>query len=683
VKSPCYLTDTSSNDIFINLSNKGLPLFFEGHIPALAQQIQQLLPAAKPPLPLRISLLVTLLQSDSNKQLEALYSALYAEKDYEACCACVGGAISLIWEKGGTLRDYTPWLKRGETLLTYACQRPLLAQSYLLLQKGLAEMTGSGNLNSANQCYQQQRILAEKADSPPLMIVGSSGHAYTLCWSGNLSKAEFLLLDMEPHLANPCVSPLFVAQHQITLAIVRTIQGKTEDAISILSKVLEHPLFPQSPPSLQLLTLNHLLETHIVAGNLPETKKIAEQIRQLAVPTQMNFHRCYLNFSLGEAALAEQRPQKALSHAEEAIHRADIGGHIIGARMSALLYGQALSDMRRDDEALQHFDWWIQQWVDADYNLIAALGYLEVAAIYARKKDRKNGQEFWEKAHGTLPIGEKMFHMYRSVVFYANLKEQLFSSPADFKECDLPVRVTCLGKFSLQINGEKFHNQNWRGRQTKLLLKALITLGGKEVPASTLSSLLWPDADGDNAINSLNVTLNRLRKVGSKKTGKTIPWVIVQNQKLSLKKDICCVDALIFQQQITTALKMKKNIPSLKQAVDLYSGNYLEGDADHSWVFSFRNRLLGYYIRGVLELTKQLTQKGETTETIRLLEQAIGYDPANENLYLELMRVYDSEKNLGKALDTYERAQKFLVKKFNASPSPPLQDLAYKLGLKL
>jgi len=680
MKSPRHTVDIFPNEISVEVAEKGLTLFFESHIPVLAHQIQQLPLTNKHSFPPRISLLLALIQPDPGKKLENLYPALYEEKDYEACCACAGGAIAQIWEKGIALGDYAPWLKRVETLLSHNCKLPSLAKSYLLLQKGIAEMTGAGNLASANQCYQQQRILAEEADSPSLQVAGSSGHAYTLCWSGNLTKAELLLLDTEPHLADPRVSPPFVVQHQITLAIVKTIQGKTEQAVSILSGVIAHPLFAQAPSYLQLLTFNHLLDTYIVAGNLPEIENIAGKIRQLSIPAQMNFHRSYMNFCLGEAALAEQRPHKALSYAEEAIHRADVGGHKIGIRMAALLRGQALSDMGHDDEALKHFNQWSQQWIEADYNLVAALGFLEVAAIHVHQGDMKKGKELWEKAHNILPVGEKMFHLYRDIDFYTNLKKRLFPSTiAVFEECALPVRITCLGTFCLQINGEEFHDQNWRGRQTKLLLKALIALGGRGVPGSTLSSLLWPDADGDNAINSLNVTLNRLRKVGNKKQGQTISWIVAQNQKLSIKEDICCIDALIFQQQITSALKTPKNIGPLKQAVELYSGNYFEEDTDHSWAFSFRNKLLGYYVRGVLELTKQLALDKKTTEAIQLLEQAVNHDPANETLYWELMHAYDSEKNHGKALDTYERAKKFLAKKFNTPPSPLLQDFAYKL----
>lgn len=668
-----------SHHLLDKFEETAFSLFFEGNLPGLAAQLQSIsLDQTQSPPP-RIALFATLMQPGSNVQLENLFSRFLTEDDLEACCACIGGALAAIWDSGSRFDRFLPWLEHAEVLLQRSETIPAAARAFLLLQKAFAEMAGPGDLTKAKQSYRLQKQAAEEAGSVSLLVIGTAAHAYCSTWSGNLAKGELLLLDTAPFLTDPQLNPVCLVQHQNTLAVIKTIQGEWQQATDILQQLLAHPLFPQLPPMLQLQTLNILVETHVVANNSIEAEKTANRARALAVPENNNFFRSYLNFCLGISALLEKRPSKALNYSDEAIERSELAGSAVAIRMNALLRGQALADLGREQEALEHLETWHSRWKESGYTLIAALGKLEEAAIYLRQGSADQAREQWLAAHQLIPVGEKMFHLYRPESFYRALEQRLLhGSKTNFQECHHPVRIKTLGEFYLEINGQRLYDRDWKGRQTKDLLKALIVYGGQKVDLNEISALLWPDTDGDLAINSLNVALSRLRKIGTRSGLQSIPWVVSRHRKLSLVGSLCCIDALIFRDKMKAALQSPTDMAQLQRGLDLYTGNFLPNTSGLGTIETFRKELLHLYIKGVLRRAESLADETDFHAMIALFEQALNYDPLNEILYWELMHTHLKQNNRGKALETYDRAVNSLATGLDIEPGSALQALAEK-----
>ena len=78
---------------------------------------------------------------------------------------------------------------------------------------------------------------------------------------------------------------------------------------------------------------------------------------------------------------------------------------------------------------------------------------------------------------------------------------------------DYPVRIHTLGRFSVQLHHQVVVTKQARQQRPMELLQALIALGGRGISTELLSQLLWPDADGDAASNTFDVTLHRLRRL--------------------------------------------------------------------------------------------------------------------------------------------------------------------------
>jgi ATP/maltotriose-dependent transcriptional regulator MalT len=83
--------------------------------------------------------------------------------------------------------------------------------------------------------------------------------------------------------------------------------------------------------------------------------------------------------------------------------------------------------------------------------------------------------------------------------------------PVDIAAWPWAVAITTLGPFRLERDGAPVPFGRKVQQRPLDLLKALIALGGREVPEAALADALWPDAQGDTALQALATTLHRLR----------------------------------------------------------------------------------------------------------------------------------------------------------------------------
>src|SRR5262249_47616797 len=85
--------------------------------------------------------------------------------------------------------------------------------------------------------------------------------------------------------------------------------------------------------------------------------------------------------------------------------------------------------------------------------------------------------------------------------------------PSEVSAWIWPVEIRTLGRFEILLDGKPL--EKGRKAPTKLLtfLKALIALGGENVPEQRLADALYPDHDGDTALELVATSLRRMRKL--------------------------------------------------------------------------------------------------------------------------------------------------------------------------
>ncbi len=656
-----------------NPSTLPLATLFEGDLPKFLKQIE----------PFKHT------RDDICNFLTAAHTSLFpvptqefaTEQDPDVAAAIIGLTVAAGLNRGNELSQLNPYHEKIKELLTETKLSPT-ARAFLLLHQAQIELIVHGDLTQAESTFRKQQLAAEKAASSSLKLLGAAFYAYCLTWSGDLAQAEIILKDSAPLLVKEGLPPPAIMQFQISNGLISALCGQTSEGFKSLSTLVEHPGFTNTPPTIQLLTLGHLLDTRIIIGNLDEIERNAEMIRALAIPDNNNFYRSHLHFNLGMAALSLGRPHKALRHSEEARFRSGLSQSPIAIRRNALLHGLTLADLGRRKEALSHLQSWVKNWQECNFNLIAALGYLEISAIHAATGDFDQARLAWKQAYALLPPGEKMPYQYRPTTFYGELEEKIFPEKRNYiKETDYyPVKITTLGEFFIEINQKKVSIKEWRGRKSRNLLFALIAHGGRKVPREQLATMLWQDSDGDLADNSLNVTLSRLRRIGCDNGHKPFPWLVAKNRMIWLDKDLCRVDALDFKQEITKVLKQASGTPALTRVLDSYSGSFLPTFKGLIWLDKFRDELAQLYVRGVLVRIEELLHENQERTALALLAKASSHAPLYEKIWGRRMQIHIDNGEAAQALSVYRQAETNLAANLDIEPGPRLQELARIAG---
>ncbi len=139
------------------------------------------------------------------------------------------------------------------------------------------------------------------------------------------------------------------------------------------------------------------------------------------------------------------------------------------------------------------------------------------------------------------------------------------------------VKIYTLGRFEIHIDGQPLVFSGKEQKKPLGLLKALIAFGASEVPQDRLTDELWPEADGDLAHKSFEMTLSRLRRLLFGEVR-----VLCRSRKVTLNPLNCWVDAVALSRLLNAMPDTPaKHIPLLcDRALALYRGEFLDtGDA--------------------------------------------------------------------------------------------------------
>ena len=227
-----------------------------------------------------------------------------------------------------------------------------------------------------------------------------------------------------------------------------------------------------------------------------------------------------------------------------------------------------------------------------------------------------------------------------------------------------PVRIYTLGQFRVQINGEDLEFSRKLPRKTLLLLKAIVALGGRDVPEQALCDALWGDEEGDAALNALSITVLRLRKLlGSNET------VIHQGGKILLNPEMCWVDAWVFEARFAeTGFDNQK-------VLALHGGTFLPEDEGEAWSVAPRERLRGKFIDALSKYGTTLESEGNLLGAVQCYLKGIDADPIVESFHQGLMRCYERLGKRTEALSAYRRLKHLLSVVLGVPPSDAAQRL--------
>jgi len=264
------------------------------------------------------------------------------------------------------------------------------------------------------------------------------------------------------------------------------------------------------------------------------------------------------------------------------------------------------------------------------------------------------------------------------------------SPPVHLEHWPWPIRIYTLGRFELVRDGQSVRFPGKTQKKPLELLKVLIALGGEDVAETLINDALWPDADGDLAHRSFEITLHRLRKL----TGAEA--LQLRNGQLSLHAGQCWTDAWAFERLFADGMEnpsrrvdlgARRNPQPrmsprlLEKAAALYQGHFLPADSLETWALSMRERLRNKFLRLVLAQGMAWEQTREFSKAADCYRQGLEVDPLAEELYQRLMICQVQLGQQAEAAQAYHRCKTMLMKSLGLAPSSKTADIYTALRL--
>jgi DNA-binding SARP family transcriptional activator len=246
----------------------------------------------------------------------------------------------------------------------------------------------------------------------------------------------------------------------------------------------------------------------------------------------------------------------------------------------------------------------------------------------------------------------------------------------DLEHWPWPVKVYTMGRFGLLADDHPIEYGRKVQQKPLALLKALVALGGREVPEGRLAELLWPEADGDLAHHSFEVALSRLRKLLGKEEA-----LALKEGRLSLSNLHCWVDVWAFERFLGQAEKARKEgreteaIRLYEKALLLYRGPFLPSE-EMTCVVSPREKLRSGFLRAVAHLGQCYEDGDRWEEAASCYGKGIEADDLAEELYRRLMVCHIRRGRKAEALSVYRRCRKTLSSVLGVEPSAETRSIA-------
>jgi DNA-binding SARP family transcriptional activator len=255
-------------------------------------------------------------------------------------------------------------------------------------------------------------------------------------------------------------------------------------------------------------------------------------------------------------------------------------------------------------------------------------------------------------------------------------------SPVHVENWPWPLKIYTLGRFEIVRDGKPLLSAGRTQQKPLTLLKALIALGGRKVSESMLCDALWPDAEGDMQLQSLNTTLLRLRRLLD-----TPDAVFYQGGQLSLDTRYCWVDTWALERLLGEAEtawgddeSADRALPLSEKALHIYKGGFLPQHIDDSWVIDMQDRLKEKMLQAIFRAGRYLENADHWNQSIKWYRKALVIDPLVEECYQRLMICYQQLGRKADGVSIYHRCCKILDTKLGMEPSNDTENIYQKLN---
>jgi LuxR family maltose regulon positive regulatory protein len=265
---------------------------------------------------------------------------------------------------------------------------------------------------------------------------------------------------------------------------------------------------------------------------------------------------------------------------------------------------------------------------------------------------------------------------------YARALIREFAITAESPDVDpwpWPVRISTLGGFTLVVEGAPLRSPRKAPKKPLELLKAVLAHGGRAASAAELTESLWPDAEGDAAADTFEVTLRRLRKLLGRDDA-----ILLDDGRLALNPGCCWLDLWAFERAMARTESLAAGAQALadgglaaltERLLELYPGHFLAGEDEKPSLLGRRQRLASQMFRALMTLGALWEARGAPERAELVYRRGVELDASSESLYRALIAVQLKRGHHAEAVQTYSQCRRMLAATLGVEPSSETQAL--------
>jgi SARP family transcriptional regulator, regulator of embCAB operon len=238
------------------------------------------------------------------------------------------------------------------------------------------------------------------------------------------------------------------------------------------------------------------------------------------------------------------------------------------------------------------------------------------------------------------------------------------------------VRVSLTERLSIEGGGVVVGEQQFPGRQGRLVFAYLLAAAGKPVPKDELGEALWGDESPARWEKALSVLVSKLRALLNEcgVDSSTALTSAFGCYRLILPPgswlDIAAADEAANAAEQALAIGDSDGaLLNASTAESLARGTFLPGE-DARWVSEKRAELREILVRALECLAEANRIRGDPAAAVRAADELVALEPFREGGYRLLMQAQSAAGNDAEALRTYERCRALLSEELGAYPSP-------------
>ena len=209
------------------------------------------------------------------------------------------------------------------------------------------------------------------------------------------------------------------------------------------------------------------------------------------------------------------------------------------------------------------------------------------------------------------------------------------------------IRLSCLGRFDLSVDGRVVP---WRGLRPRArsLLMVLALHQGRGRHRETLIADLWPDATLASGLRSLQVSISSVRQCLAG-TGLAEDCVLRQGDAYALCLPEAWIELEHFEHLIRAGARAEANgdhrqaLHQRTSALDLYTGDLLPETGPAEWVVAERERLRALAASTGAGAAQLALSLGELSIGIRAARRSLELDPYHDQSWQLLAELCDRQ----------------------------------------